>query len=123
MPSHLKVNFDVAIQPSFAVATAILSNDQGDIIAAYAKKLPDVVGCKHWRSISSPAGNESSSVKLFVILTGIITPMIDDPRLGIYGVYFGSCIISWCGKKQLVVSRSSTEVEYCALAMATAEIY
>jgi hypothetical protein len=40
-----------------------------------------------------------------------------------FGVFFGSCLISWCAKKQLVVSCSSTEAEYRALAMLTAELY
>ncbi|KAM1246265.1 hypothetical protein ACFX2J_042353 [Malus domestica] len=37
-------------------------------------------------------------------------------------VYFGSSPISWASKKQHTVSRSSTEAEYRALAIATAEL-
>jgi hypothetical protein len=40
-----------------------------------------------------------------------------------FGVFFGSCLISWCAKKQPVVSRSSTEAEYRALAKLTTELY
>jgi hypothetical protein len=40
-----------------------------------------------------------------------------------FGVFFGSCLISWCAKKQLVVSCSSTEAEYRVLAMLTAELH
>ena len=40
-----------------------------------------------------------------------------------FGIYFGSCLISWCAKKQTIVSRSSTEAEYRALAMTTVEVY
>ncbi|RVW58434.1 Retrovirus-related Pol polyprotein from transposon RE1 [Vitis vinifera] len=40
-----------------------------------------------------------------------------------YGVFFGSCLISWTAKKQSVVARSSTEAEYRALAITTAELY
>ncbi|RVW80479.1 Retrovirus-related Pol polyprotein from transposon RE1 [Vitis vinifera] len=40
-----------------------------------------------------------------------------------YGVFFGSCLISWTAKKQSVVARSSTEAEYRELAITTAELY
>ncbi|XP_041020410.1 uncharacterized mitochondrial protein AtMg00810-like [Juglans microcarpa x Juglans regia] len=38
-----------------------------------------------------------------------------------YSIFFGPCLVSWCAKKQSVVSRSSTESEYRALAMVVAE--
>ncbi|XP_022863125.1 uncharacterized protein LOC111383281 [Olea europaea var. sylvestris] len=40
-----------------------------------------------------------------------------------YGIFLGPCLISWCAKKQGVVSRSSTESQYRALAMVVAELY
>ena len=39
-----------------------------------------------------------------------------------YYFYLGDSFISWRSKKQSVVSRSSTESDYCALADATAEL-
>ena len=40
-----------------------------------------------------------------------------------YGIFLGPCLISWCAKKQGVVSRSSTEAENRALAMVVPELY
>ncbi|KAG8491796.1 hypothetical protein CXB51_015038 [Gossypium anomalum] len=39
-----------------------------------------------------------------------------------YCVYFGQNLVSWCSKKQQVVSRSTTEAEYKSLAAATSEV-
>lgn len=40
-----------------------------------------------------------------------------------YGIFLGPCLISWSAKKQLVVARSSTEAEYHAMTLTTAELY
>jgi hypothetical protein len=40
-----------------------------------------------------------------------------------FGVYLGNCLVSWSAKKQAVVSLSSTESEYRAMAITTAELY
>ncbi|XP_057948189.1 uncharacterized mitochondrial protein AtMg00810-like [Malania oleifera] len=40
-----------------------------------------------------------------------------------YGVFFGSCLVSWTAKKQTLIARSSTEVEYRALATTIAKLY
>jgi hypothetical protein len=39
-----------------------------------------------------------------------------------YALFLGPCLVSWCAKKQPVVSKSSTEAEYRSLAFATAEL-
>jgi hypothetical protein len=40
-----------------------------------------------------------------------------------FGIFLGSNLISWFAKKQHVVSRSSTEVEYRAMTLATSDLY
>jgi len=40
-----------------------------------------------------------------------------------YCIFLGSCLISWTVKKQSVVARSSTEVEYRSMAHTVAELY
>jgi hypothetical protein len=39
------------------------------------------------------------------------------------GIFMGSCLVSWMEKKQPIVARSSTEAEYCAMLIATANLF
>ena len=40
-----------------------------------------------------------------------------------FAVFLGDCLIAWSTKKQVVVSRSSIEVEYCSLSITTVELF
>nr|XP_016499203.1 PREDICTED: uncharacterized mitochondrial protein AtMg00810-like [Nicotiana tabacum] len=40
-----------------------------------------------------------------------------------YLVLHGTNVISWCSKKRNTIARSSTDLEYCALASTASEVY
>ena len=40
-----------------------------------------------------------------------------------FAIFLGNCLISWFAKKQSIVSKSRTEVEYRSLAITTAEVF
>jgi hypothetical protein len=40
-----------------------------------------------------------------------------------YGIFLGSCLVSWIAKKQHVVARCSTEAKYRAMALTIIELY
>jgi len=40
-----------------------------------------------------------------------------------YDIYLGPCLISWAAKKQFVMAKSSTKVEYRSMTLVAAELY
>jgi uncharacterized protein related to proFAR isomerase len=58
---------------------------------------------------------------LFVTLTGQDVQMIWS--ITGFAVFLGDCLIAWSAKKQVVVSRSSTEAKYRSLSITTAELF
>ena len=55
------------------------------------------------------------------MLIGQVVQMSDDPAMA-FVYFFGGNLVSWSSKKQSVVSQSSTESEYRALALVVAEL-
>jgi hypothetical protein len=48
---------------------------------------------------------------------------VDDRRtIGVFAIFLDPNLITWCARKQAIVSRSSTETEYMTLANATTEV-
>jgi hypothetical protein len=40
-----------------------------------------------------------------------------------FAVFLGDCLITWSAKKQVIVSRSSSEAEYRSLSITTTELF
>ncbi|WMV09995.1 hypothetical protein MTR67_003380 [Solanum verrucosum] len=53
---------------------------------------------------------------------GWISDLDDSHSQHGFAIFYGGNLISWSSQKQTVVTRSSTEAEYCALAFATTEL-
>ena len=82
-------------------------------ILRYVKGTTHLGLCIH----SSPTSN----LYVFVDADWAGCPLTRRSTMGC-STFLGSNIISWCAKKQPIVARSSTEVEYRAMASATAEL-
>jgi hypothetical protein len=66
---------------------------------------------------------QSSSLLLSAFSDADWTGNVDDRRsTGGFAIFLGPNLITWCARKQAIVSRSSTEAEYKALANATTEV-
>uniref|UniRef100_A0A2N9GMI3 Reverse transcriptase Ty1/copia-type domain-containing protein n=1 Tax=Fagus sylvatica TaxID=28930 RepID=A0A2N9GMI3_FAGSY len=85
-----------------------------------------LVGALHYLTFTRPdisfAVHQAPSLCLLSLMQiGLVIPMIGRSTSGLL-VYLGHNPITWSAKKQLTVSRSSTEAEYRALASASAEL-
>ena len=58
---------------------------------------------------------------LILMLIGLVIQIVLAPQLVMLYIFLGPKLISWCSKKQPTVTKSSTEVEYRAIAYTVIE--
>jgi hypothetical protein len=83
-PGSLKANFDVAVQPDFAVAAATLRDHDGNFVAVCSKKLPSLdanLGEGHTALLAISLAVSTGCTALCLEGDSLLTIVVNDPLL------------------------------------------